>query len=295
DQRVGVWLASGRPHDARIAAERQAGLATDEPRGAFAAARNLARASLELGDPAAGDAAARADAFAAATGDPILLARSWVLASQIARSHRRLEEARAQVEWASLLAVPWREGLELELEVAMVALASERPEAALSALARLSAAAEAAGARREGAAAALVSADLQLALGRGRSPDPARLESALEQYRAARRRYRALDHVDEALAQAGLAATLAAMGRDEEALAAAERIPARQAPRHQLRRQVVELVVWPNDLGWRERWREVREQLETPLGGLDPGLRALLALAADRNPRPERARELREA
>ncbi|MEQ1505391.1 MAG: hypothetical protein ABMB14_24375, partial [Myxococcota bacterium] len=141
-----------------------------------------------------------------------------VLTSAALRGIGRVEDARLQVEWASLLVVAPTEpaSLDLWLETALVAVAGGRYRSARRALNRLSVAAEAAGARTATAVAALRSGDAWLAVGEA--------ERAVEQYRSARRRFRALGHADEALAQLGLAAALVARGRDQEADEALERV-----------------------------------------------------------------------
>jgi hypothetical protein len=171
--------------------------------------------------------------------------------------------------------------------MALVAVVSRRYTAARRALERLEVAAEAIGARSLTAVAALRSGDAWLAVGEA--------ERAMAHYRTARRRYRALGHADEGLAQIGLATALIALGRDAEAEEALHRVRSRPVPIwHRLRLALAEVALRagrPADPTYQHHWREAREQLETH-GPIEPGIDWLIELALRRASRPERVYEL---
>jgi eukaryotic-like serine/threonine-protein kinase len=288
DHRVHLLLALGRPDEAREGAVRQRAAAGADPVALFHAERNLSAVAAELGDEAGALAhASAAERFAGTVGDPLLLLGAWVASGSALRAVGRIEEARAEVEWASLLAVDQHPKLlDLWLEMALVAVAQGRLAVARRSLERLEVTAEALGARSTTAVAALRSGDAWLAAGEA--------ERAMVQYQAARRRFRALGHADEALAQLGLAASLVALGRDDEAEEALDRVRSRTLPaRHRLRLALVEVALRaarPADPAWAVHWREARSLLEGHGG--DPGLPGLLQVAIGRAQRPERLREL---
>lgn len=287
DHRTRLLLAQGRPEEARESATRQAETATTDGHW-FRAERNLVRVALAMGElDEARDRAVAADRIAERLGDAPTLARAWVLRSATLRALGRLEEAREPAEWASMLTIDDdRAAWEVEHERALLHLANGRFVKAAERLQALAYSPRAA--RRDTAEAALHLGDALLGLGRP--------EDALRAFSVARRRFRALGLADERLAQVGLASSLVALGRAEEADDALERVRGQPTThRQQVRLAVAEVVLRAeraSDPTWPARWREARALLEAQ-PHIDPDVLKLLELAAAKAARPERARELK--
>jgi hypothetical protein len=290
DFRVRLLLATGHPDQALEAASRGRAAAEGDDRLAFAAERNQATVALELGTPElALYHAVLAESFALRLQDPVAVASAWVMHSAALRALGRVAEARRTIEFTSLLMLPPQSQvcLEVWLETALVAAADGRHAAARRALERLAVAGEASRSMRATGVAALRSGDTWLALGDG--------ARAFDAYRVARRRFRALAHADEHIAQLGLAAALLALGRASEADALLERVRERELPpRARLRHALVEVALRSDrgfDLAYERHWRTARELLPQ-LGTVEPAAGPLLALAASRTTRPERLHQL---
>jgi tetratricopeptide (TPR) repeat protein len=290
DFRVRLLLATGRPEEAGQAASRGRAAAEGDDRLAFAAERNQATVALELGTPElALYHAALAESFALRLQDAVAVASAWVMHSAALRALGRIAEARRTIEFTSLLMLPPQSPICLEvwLETALVAAADGRHAAARRALERLAVAGEASRSMRATGVAALRSGDTWLALGDG--------ARAFDAYRVARRRFRALAHADEHIAQLGLAAALLALGRAPEADELLERVRDRElSPRARLRHALVEVALRSDrgfDLAYERHWRTALELLPQ-LGTVEPAAGPLLALAASRTTRPERLHQL---
>jgi eukaryotic-like serine/threonine-protein kinase len=287
ESRFHLALAMGRLDDAADAVKHLRGGADDAPSHGVAelATARLAHEQGEDPEPFL----ARAELFA--DGEPLLLADILALGTSAAWARGDDAQAAARARRVAELALPERT-LELQAIRAMSALREGRMDLAFQLCAALSTAAdERAPYSWWSAHASELAGDVALAAG-----DAAR---ASELYRTARRRFRALGHADEVMAHLGLAASLFALGRQERAADALERVRNRVVlPRQRIRAQTLEAALRalrPSDPMFPRLWRATEDELQRGLARLDPILGAILRWAADQSPRPERAKSLRDA
>ncbi|MCA9492326.1 MAG: hypothetical protein KC621_20475 [Myxococcales bacterium] len=280
DLQVRLALDRGRSSDALAAASRLWEVADDD-RSQLLAHIAMSRASLDLLDHrgalrharAAGELVERRVVEDRPTLAVELVGVAITL-GQLADAERWLAECRSTPS--------------TDLEQARLALAHGQAAAAAERTRWLGA--KATGDRSLRARAALCEGYARLALGSH--------EEALTAFQAARRRFRALGLVTEAVASIGLAVTLDALKHQDEALRVLDTLHGHAlGPRLAWKVALGEVVVRvsrPQDVTFGLWWRKVRQGLEVALS-LDPVDALVLRHGVPRAAKGDRATELSEA